>query len=307
MTSAPPIAVAAAPLDRRRVLLRGVGVILISSLCFGAMAVLVRAASTSMPAGQIAFIRFLGALLVLLVLRGGRSLRPVGSVAPVLLRGLFGASAIVLYFHAIKGAGAGLATLPHCTYPIWTALFAVTLIRERIDLPLLVAIALCMGGIAVVVGPGANLSEAATFGSLCALAASVLAGGAVTTARQLRKVESALLVTTYFMAVGTLFTLPAMFGGLPHISPALAATLLGVVLTSVAGQYLLHEGLGFAPAIQASLAAATSTVSAAGLEAVWLGERLSAHTLAGAALMVIAVALAAGRRTVGARHAVPLR
>jgi drug/metabolite transporter (DMT)-like permease len=301
MDSAPPIAAAGVPLDRQRVLRRGVGVILVSSLCFGSMAVLVRAASTSMPAGQIAFIRFLGALLVLLALRRGHSLRPIGSLWPVLLRGLFGASAILLYFHAIKEAGAGLATLLHCTYPIWTALFAVTLIRERIDLPLLVAIALCLGGIAVVVGPGANLSDAATFGSLCALAASVLAGGAVTTARQLRKVESALLVTTYFMVVGTLFTLPAMFSGLPRISPALAAILLGVVLTSVAGQYLLHQGLGFAPAIQASLAAATSTVSAAVLEAVWLGERLSAHTLAGGALMVVAVALAASRQVVPRR------
>jgi drug/metabolite transporter (DMT)-like permease len=174
MNAAPPIAVAAAPLERRRVLARGVGVILISSLCFGAMAVLVRAASTDMAAGQIAFLRFLGALLVLLALRRGHSLRPVGPLWPVLLRGLFGASAILLYFHAIHGAGAGLATLLHCTYPIWTAVFAVTLIRERIDLPLLIAIALCLGGIAVVVGPGANLSNAATVGSLCALAASVL-------------------------------------------------------------------------------------------------------------------------------------
>jgi drug/metabolite transporter (DMT)-like permease len=127
--------------------------------------------------------------------------------------------------------------------------------------------------------------------------ASVLAGGAVATARQLRMIESAYLVTTYFMAVGTVITAPALFGGLPPLSAPLLAALLGVVLTSVAGQYLLHQGLGFAPATQASLAAATSTVSAAVFEALWLGERLSAHTLAGAALMVAAVALATRRRS----------
>lgn len=283
-------------LDRRSILLRGVGVILLSSLCFGVMAVCVRAASAAMPAGQIAFIRFLGALLVLLILGRGASLRPVGSLLPVLMRGLIGVSAIVLYFHGIAGAGAGLATLLHCTYPIWTALFATTLIRERIDLPLAIAIGLCLAGIAVVVGPGADLSAAATFGSACALAASVLAGGAVTTARHLRLTETAYLVTTYFMAVGALCTAPAMLGGLPDISPSLAATLSGVVLASVAGQYLLHEGLGFAPAIQASLAAATSTLSAAVLETAWLGEHLSAQTLVGAGLMAAAVALAAGRQ-----------
>lgn len=290
------IAVAPAPLDRRSVLMRGVGVILLSSLLFGAMAVFVRAASAVMPAGQIAFLRFLGSLLVLLALRGGRSLRPLGSTRRVLLRGVLGASAILLYYHGIAGAGAGLATLLHCTYPIWTALFATTLTRERFDLPLGIAIALCMAGIGVVVGPGANLSHAATLGSASALVASVLAGGAVTTARQLRLLESAYLVTTYFMAVGTVFTLPFLLGGLPSITPALAATLLAVVLTSVAAQYMLHAGLGFAPAIQASLAAATSTLSAVVFEALWLGEHLSVQTLAGAALMVLAIALAVGRQ-----------
>ena len=296
MNGAPQIATASVPLDRRSVLVRGIGVILLSSVLFGAMAVCVRAASRSMPAGQIAFIRFLGSLLVLLALRSGRSLRPVGPLPRVLLRGLLGAGAIVLYYRGIEGAGAGLATLLHCTYPIWTALFATTIMRERFDLGLGVAIALCLAGIVVVVGPGANLSAAATLGSASALVASILAGGAVTTARHLRLVESAFLVTTYFMAVGTLFTAPALLGDLPTISPALAAALVGVVLTSVAAQYLLHQGLGFAPATQASLAAATSTVSAAVFEALWLGERLSTHTLAGAAFMVAAVALAAGRQ-----------
>ena len=116
-------------------LVRGIGVILLSSVLFGAMAVCVRAASRAMPAGQIAFIRFLGSLLVLLALRRGRSLRPVGPLPRVLVRGLLGGAAIVLYYRGIEGAGAGLATLLHCTYPIWTALFATTIMRERFDLP----------------------------------------------------------------------------------------------------------------------------------------------------------------------------
>jgi len=98
------------------------------------------------------------------------------------------------------------------------------------------------------------------------------------------------------MAVGTVVTAPALVGGIPSISPVVAIALVGVVLTSVGGQYLLHHGLGFAPATQASLAAATSTVSAAAFEALVLGNGLSAHTLVGAVLMVMAVALAAGRR-----------
>lgn len=287
----PPDAV----LARRHLLLRGIGVILCSSVLLGAMAVAVRVATGTMDAGQVAFLRFLGSLLVLLALRGGRSLRPRGGLLPVLLRGLFGGGAILLYYRAIESAGAGLATLLHCTYPIWTTVIATTVLHERFDTRLAIALLLFLAGIAVVVGPGADLSGAATTGSLYALAASLLAGAAVSTARQLRTIESAYLVTTYFMAVGALLTAPTLLGGLPPIGGELALTLLAVVLTSVAGQLLLHLGLGFAPAIQASLAAATAVVSAAGFASLFLGEHLDAHTLLGAGVLVAAVGLAVGR------------
>ncbi|MBX3028451.1 DMT family transporter [bacterium] len=281
--------------DRRR-RLRGIGIILCSSLLLGAMAVAVRVATRTMDAGQVAFVRFLGSLLVLLALRGGRGLRPRGTLPPVLLRGLFGGGAILLYYHAIASAGAGLATLLHCTYPIWTTVIAATLLRERVDARLGAALLLFLAGIAVVVGPGADLAQATTVGSLYALAASMLAGAAVSTARQLRAVESAYLVTTYFMAVGALLTAPALRHGVPPLDGSLLLVLLAVVLTSVAGQLLLHLGLGSAPAIEASLAAATAVVSATGFAALLLGERLEAHALLGAAVLVIAIGLAVGRR-----------
>lgn len=285
------------PADRRTVLVRGIAVILCSSVLLGAMAVCVRVATRTMPPGQVAFVRFLGSLLVLLALRGGRPLRPNGVLPPVLLRGLLGGAAILIYYHAISGAGAGLATLLHCTYPIWTTILATAFLGERFDARLGLALACFVAGIAVVVGPGADLGRAATAGSLTALCSSLLAGGAVATARQLRRNESAYLVTTYFMAVGALISAPALLGGLPAATPELVWALGGVVLTSVAGQLLLHQGLGFAPATQASLAAATSVVSAAGFAALFLGEHLSPHTLLGAAVLILAVGLAVSRRT----------
>jgi len=292
----PPGASKLVTLDRRTVLVRGIGVILCSSVLLGAMAVCVRVAARDVPPGQVAFVRFLGSLLVLLALRRGRPLRPNGRLPPVLLRGVLGGAAIVLYYHAIGGAGAGLATLVHCTYPIWTTLLATTLLREPFDARLAAALALFVAGIAVIVGPGADLGRAAATGSLIALCSSMLAGGAVATARQLRLTESAYLVTTYFMAVGALISAPSLLGAVVLPTPGVGLALAGVVLTSVAGQILLHQGLGFAPATQASLAAATSVVSAAGLEAVVLGERLSAHTFVGAAVLVVAVGLAVSRR-----------
>jgi drug/metabolite transporter (DMT)-like permease len=285
------------PLDRRAVLLHGVGIILVASILFGVMAVCVDLASREMNSTQIAFVRFAGSLLVLLAAGRGRGLRPrAGNLRRVLVRGLLGAGAIVLYYRGIQGAGAGLATLVNCTYPVFTALFATTLMDEKFDARLGVALALNVVGVAIVLGPGAQIDAAAVSGGISALAAAVLAGGAVATARQLRISESALLITTYFMAMGALLTAPALLLGLPSLSPALLLALAGVVLTSVGGQVLLHQGLGVAPATQGSLAAATSVVTAAALQAVTLGEHLTPHSLFGACFVVAAVGLAVGRR-----------
>jgi S-adenosylmethionine uptake transporter len=285
------------PLDRRAVLLNGVGVILVASVLFGVMAVCVDLASRAMDSTQIAFVRFAGSLLVLLAFGRGRGLRPqAGNLPRLLRRGMLGVGAIVLYYRGIEGAGAGLATLLNCTYPVFTAVFATTLMNERVHARLGVALVLNVLGVVIVLGPGAEISTATLSGGFCALVAAVLAGAAVATARQLRISESAHLITTYFMATGATPTAPALLVGLPTLSPDLLLALVGVVLTSVSGQFLLHQGLGVAPATQGSLAAATSVVTAAALEAVFLDVHLSPQALFGACVMLAAVALAASRR-----------
>ncbi len=284
------------PIDRRTVLLHGVGVILVASILFGAMAVCVRFAARDMAASQIAFVRFCGSLAVLMGVTRGRGLRPrPGNLGRILLRGVLGASAIILYYRGIQGAGAGLATLLNCTYPVFTAVFAGALMGESFDARLGAALILNLVGVVIVFAPGADLGPAVLWGGISAVGAAVLAGGAVATARELRASENALLITTYFMAVGAALTAPTALFGVPNLSGELLLALGGVVLTSVVGQFLLHQGLGFAPATQGSLAAATSVVTAAVLGAACLGEHLGAHGLFGAGCMIVAVGLAASR------------
>ena len=275
---------------------RGFGTVLVAAVLFGAMAVFVRLACREMPSGQVAFVRFAGSLAVLLLLTRGRGLRPrPGQLGRVLLRGLLGAGSIALYYRAIHDSGAGLATLVYGVYPVWTALFAGLVVGERADGRLGLALGLSAVGLAVVLGPGLAVRDAALTGALPAVVASVLAGGAVATARQLRLTETSVLVTTHFMAVGAAVTLPLLAVG-PALrpSPALLGVLVGVVLTSLGGQLLLHEGLGFMSATEGSLAAATSVGVAAALQVVWLGEHLSGHAVLGAGLLFGAVAVAAG-------------
>jgi len=278
---------------RRSDAIRGVGVILAASLMFGSMAVCVRLATAEMPALQVAFVRFVGSLAVLLAATRGRNLQPrPGNLRRLVLRGLLGAGAISLYYLGIGWAGAGLATLLQCTYPVSTAVIATTLMGEPFSWRIGVALGLNLLGVLVIVGPGGAGGGQVTLGCAAALGSSILAGGAVATARHLRASENAALITTYFMAVGAVLTAPSLLSGVSLPSPALLLALAGVVLTSVAGQWLLHHGLGFTSATQGSVAAATSVLTAAGLEAVTLGSSLGPHLLLGSLLMFAAIALA---------------
>jgi drug/metabolite transporter (DMT)-like permease len=274
----------------------GIGIVLLASVLFGTMAVFVRLAAEGMSAPQVAFFRFAGSFLVLVVATRGRGLRlGSASLARLVVRGLVGTAAIVLYFVGIRGAGAGLATLIQNTYPVFASIFAALLLGERFPRRLGLALAMNVAGVGLVVGPDVHAGSAAALGALAACGSAVFAGAAVVAARHLRRTQNASLITKYFMGVGALVTAPALFAGPMALSPRVALAVVAVVLTSVGGQWLLHHALGFASAARTSLVAATSVVTASALEALLLGQTPSRHALVGACLMIGAIAMSGER------------
>jgi len=271
----------------------GLAALLLASALFGVMAVCVRGAAREVPAGQIAFVRFLGSFLFMLAATGGRGLVSQSRLyGRLVLRGVIGAVAITLYFVGIEGAGAGLATLVQNTYPVFAATIAVLLGDEPFSRRLGTALALSVAGVLLVLGMRVDVASATTLGILASIAAAMMAGAAVVTAQRLRRIEGAATITTWFMGVGMVVTAPALLGGLPTLHRETVLLLAAVVLTSVLAQWLLHHGLGFTSASQGSLAGATSVFLATALEAATLGDLPSPSAFAGAALMLSAVALA---------------
>ena len=190
--------------------MRGVGVIVLASLLFGAMTVCVRSVAQEMAPLQVTFWRFFGSTLLLLLGSGWTSLRPAAAPMRVLiLRGLLGAAAISLWFTGIRDIGAATATLLHSTYPLWATLLSVLVLGERFGWSIGVALGLNLVGIAVVVGPADASRPYAIRGALCSLAAGMFAGAAVATARQLRAQENASVITLWFMVTGTVVTAPS--------------------------------------------------------------------------------------------------
>ena len=257
------------------------------------MAVCARIATHTMDPVQVAFVRFAGSFVLLVALSRGQGLRPrAESHLRLVLRAVIGTVAISLYFVGIGWAGAGLATLLHATHPVFTALLAVVLLGEPFTWRIAVALVANLVGAATIVGTELGAGTRVALGSLAALTAGMLAGGAVTTASALRRTESATLITVYFMGIGSLLLAPSLLLGLPRPSVELGLALGGVIVTASAGQWLLHHGLGFTSAIAGSIAAATSIVVASGLEALTLGERVPARIALAGVLMVTGVGLA---------------
>lgn len=276
----------------------GLGPLLLASVLFGAMAVCVQLAARHMGPVQVACVRFAGSFVVLLLATRARELWPrSASLGRLGLRGLLGAMSISCYYAGIGRAGAGLATLLYGTHPVWTAVWVAVLHGDRLTGRIVAALVLNLLGAVLVLGGSVQLGAGVGAGAAWALLGGVLAGGAVATASELRRTESASLVTIHFMAVGAMLTAPSLLGSLPPFTAPLALALLGVVLTSVGGQWLLHHGLGYVSATTASLAAATSVVTAASLQALVVGERLDARVGVAAACMLAAIALTSGGRS----------
>jgi drug/metabolite transporter (DMT)-like permease len=263
-----------------------------AAMGFGVMALGVRVAAADLPGPQIAFFRFTGSLLLLLLLAGRTAIVPrSASFRRLVVRGLLGAAGITLQFVAIARAGAGTATMLHSTYPILTGLLAIPILGERLTARTAAALPLAVVGVAVVVGladPATRASDLAS-GAIAGLCGSCFAAAAIIAARHLRRVESASLITTWFMAVGVIVTAPSLLFGLPPFSLRLVLALGATIIASLVGQWLMHHALGRVEAARAGLVLMGNVVAATLLEALWFGEPVAAHRVIGGVIVIAAV------------------
>src|SRR2546428_12682856 len=118
----------------------------IAATLFGAMACSAKLASERLSGPEVAMIRMMiGLLPCLLIRQYRRAAMHFQRLDLILYRGVFGGIAVMLYFLAIQHTTAGIATLLQYTAPIWSGMFSMLFIGERISargvLPLIVAFA----------------------------------------------------------------------------------------------------------------------------------------------------------------------
>lgn len=214
--------------------------------------------------------------------RAGVPARP-GRPAILLLRGFLGFGGLACYFEAILRIPLGNAVLLQNTNPLFAGLFAALALGEAFRRSHAAAVALCLAGVALVAEPqpGAPLG-----GSLLGLASGVLSGAAYTTVRAASRTEHPLLIVLSFPLVAAPLCLLLGGGGFVWPRGAEWLWLLGLGLTTQAGQVCLTYGLRAETAARATQFGFLGVVLGI-LCGVALGDPLPGlSALAGAALIL---------------------
>jgi DME family drug/metabolite transporter len=211
----------------------------------------------------------------------------------------------VCYFRAVILVGvAPAALLAICSAPLLIALLAALFLGERLTPRIRLSLGMAVAGTALlVIGPRGPGEIAGHFGvgALLALGAGVSYAVYAVAAKGLLARLSPIAVAAVTFALAALFLAPALLG---ETAPGRAIAsgwplLLYLGLGPTAAAYALFTaGLGRVPATAAGIVVLLEPLTAATLGVVVFGERLGLLGLAGALLLLTALALLAPARGV---------
>ncbi len=257
---------------------------LFSAFCFAVMAYFAKLASATIPGSEVVFFRFLLGVVVAIILAAfGRVDLKATRRDLLIARGIFGGSAIILYFMAIAGGSLTNSTVLNNTYPIFATLIAVLVLKEKVPSSTWFSLIIAWVGVGFLIHPD---FRHLFWPDLLGLASGVISGFAIVVVRELRKNgEPAWTVFFYLSLFGLVaslfFAIPEWVWPKPFAWWYLFATAaLGLV-----AQVTMTSAYKYCSASSGSILSMTTMVFAALFGLVGLGETLSGPEALGAALI----------------------
>jgi drug/metabolite transporter (DMT)-like permease len=230
---------------------------------------------------------FIGAICVLRK-RGLTTHQP----ALLLLRGVLGGSAVLLYFFSIQNAGAARGTLLNYTYPVWANLFSIFLGR-RPGTAFWIGLAVALMGLWLVIIPTSGFGERAFgVGEAAGLASAFISGAAVLTVKELRRTDETLTILASFSACGLFLSLFFFEGQSLMIFRNQYPLLLGVAVGVIAflGHLFFTRGYRGMKVEHATILSLSVPVVASVIGVALLGESLSLRLILGGLLILFSTA-----------------
>jgi drug/metabolite transporter (DMT)-like permease len=281
----------------------GVRHMAVGAFWFSVMTAMVKGVGRTLPSQEIVLVRgaVMLALSTALVLRAGLS--PWGARDQrglLVLRGVFGFAALSLFYSSLVHLPLAEANLIQYTNPVFTAILAVWVLRERMGRREVMCVAASLAGVVLVVRPasllGGGPSVVSPHAAAVALAGALCSAAAYVTVRRIRG-ESPLVIVFYLSLVTVPATLPITLPQWVWPTPLEWAVLAAIGVTTQIAQVNMTRGLLLEPAGRATAVAYLQVVFAAIWGIAFFGERLDAWMVSGAALILAStVVLARGRR-----------
>ena len=181
---------------------KGAQYMIISSFAFSLMHLCVKA-MPHIPVFELVFFRSLGSLLITFFYLNKNKSPIFGNNKKVLFaRGLLGTIGLCLFFITLQNIPlAGAVTIQYLS-PVFTALFAVVILRERVKKRQWLFFALAFIGVCLLKGFDIS-GQISYYFALIGVASACFSGLAYNCIRHLRTTESTLVVVFYFPLVAT--------------------------------------------------------------------------------------------------------
>ena len=278
----------------------GLRYMLAAAFFFSLMSLGVALAGRRLPSTMMVMARAVVGLVMSYGLLRMRGVSPWGTRRGLLvLRGVFGSTALLCFFYALTHLHIAEATVLQYLSPLFTALLAAVFLREAIGRVVAVGSVLCLMGIvfvarpAFVFGAADALDPAAVgIGVLGALASA----GAYVTIRRIKLTEDPLVIVFYFPLVAVPATMPFVVAGWVWPSPHEWLLLVGLGVATQIAQVFMTRGLQLEAAGRATAVGYAQIVFATTWGVLFLGQVPHLGTLGGASLVILGCLLVALRR-----------
>ena len=262
---------------------------------FSVMSALVKLVGSRLPTMEVVMARSVVMGVLSFVSLRSRSMPVTGNRRGLLLvRGLLGFTALASFYFALVRLPLAEATVIQYLNPVFTAIFAALFIGERMSLKQVGLVIVSFVGVVIVARPGGLIGlgdPLDAVGVAAALSGAFFSGGAYVAVRRLGRSEDAMTIVFWFAAISVVGSAPFVLAHPVMPTPREWLLLLGVGLTTHAGQVAFTRGLRLEAAGRAMAVGYVQIVFAAALGAVVFGDLPGPWTWIGSVIVVGATLL----------------
>lgn len=199
----------------------------------------------------------------------------------VILRSVYGAAAMILYYVAIQMTSSGRATLLNTTYPVFVVIFGALFYKTKIRVDHIISIVLCLAGVVLVFYDGSRYN---VWGDVIGLVSAVFAAQAMHYMKKARANNNSFIIYLSVCGIGlagTSFS-AGQFAKIDWMGALLLAASGAVMFF---GQIALTYGIKFVSTIRGSVLSFSKIVFTI-VMSLFIGEVIKTRFVIGTVLIL---------------------